>query len=143
MPETMISELLGKLRRGLEHLYGERLAGVYLFGSFARAEESPASDVDILVVLDEVTDYGQEIERTGHLVSGLSLDYDVSISRVFVSLPHGGIAIARSSRTSASRPGPHEGGYPPASGASAHVSRCSPRIPRQGRSAFVSLLLSS
>lgn len=85
MLETKISELLGKLRRGLEHLYGERLAGVYLFGSFARAETTPESDVDILVVLDEVTDYGQEIEHTGHLVSGLSLDYDVSISRVFVS----------------------------------------------------------
>ncbi len=83
MPE--IKELLVRLRRGLEHLYGERLAGVYLFGSFARGEATPESDVDILVVLDEVTDYGQEIERTGHLVSELSLDYEVSISRFFVS----------------------------------------------------------
>lgn len=83
MPE--IKELLVRLRRGLEHLYGDRLAGVYLFGSFARGEATPESDVDILVVLDEVTDYGQEIERTGHLVSELSLAYDVSISRLFVS----------------------------------------------------------
>jgi predicted nucleotidyltransferase len=83
MPE--IKELLARLRRGLEHLYGERLAGVYLFGSFARGEATSESDVDILVVLDEVIDYGQEIERTGHLVSELSLDYDVSISRFFVS----------------------------------------------------------
>jgi len=85
MPETKIEELLAKLRRGLEHLYGERLAGIYLFGSFARGEATPDSDVDILIVLDEVTDYGQEIEHTGYLVSELSLDYDVSISRVFVS----------------------------------------------------------
>src|SRR5215210_9251841 len=85
MPETKIQELLAKLRRGLEHLYGERLAGVYLFGSFACAEATPESDVDILIVLDEVTDYGQEIEHTGHLISELSLDYEVSISRVFVS----------------------------------------------------------
>lgn len=85
MPETKIEELLTKLRRGLERLYGERLAGVYLFGSYARAEATPESDVDILIVLDEVTDYGQEIEHTGYLVSELSLDYDVSISRVFVS----------------------------------------------------------
>lgn len=85
MPETKIDELLAKLRHGLEQLYGARLAGVYLFGSFARGEATPDSDVDILIVLDEVTDYGQEIERTGHLISGLSLDYDVSISRVFVS----------------------------------------------------------
>jgi predicted nucleotidyltransferase len=85
MLETDIKELLARLRHGLEQLYGERLAGVYLFGSFARGEATPDSDVDILVVLDEVTDYGQEIERTGHLISELSLDYDVSISRVFVS----------------------------------------------------------
>jgi len=85
MPETRIEELLIKLRGGLEHLYGERLSGVYLFGSFTRGEATPESDVDILIVLDEVTDYGQEIERTGHLISELSLDHEVSISRVFVS----------------------------------------------------------
>ncbi len=85
MPEIKIEELLAKLRRGLEHLYGERLAGIYLFGSYARGEAAPGSDVDILIVLDEVRDYGQEIEHTGHLVAELSLDYDVSISRVFVS----------------------------------------------------------
>jgi len=85
MPETKIQELLAKLRRGLERLYGQRLAGVYLFGSFASAEATPDSDVDILIVLDAVTDYGQEIDHTGHLISELSLDYEVSISRVFVS----------------------------------------------------------
>jgi predicted nucleotidyltransferase len=86
MSETKLKALLAKLRRGLEGLYGERLAGVYLFGSYARAEATPESDIDILVVLDEIADYGQEIEHTGHLFSDLSLDYDVSISRVFVSL---------------------------------------------------------
>jgi predicted nucleotidyltransferase len=85
MAGNKIEELLGKLRHGLERLYGERLAGIYLFGSYARAEATPESDVDILIVLDEVTDYGQEIEHTGHLICELSLDYDVSISRVFVS----------------------------------------------------------
>lgn len=85
MPETKIQELLTKLRRGLGHLYGERLVGLYLFGSHARGEATLESDVDVLIVLDEVTDYGREIEHTGHLVAELSLAYDVSISRVFVS----------------------------------------------------------
>ena len=85
MPEAKIKEILVKLRRGLELLYGERLMGLYLFGSYATDEAAPESDVDVLIVLDEVMDYGREIEHTGHLVSGLSLDYDVSISRVFVS----------------------------------------------------------
>lgn len=85
MPEPKIRELLTKLRRGLENLYCERLEGVYLFGSYARNEATPESDVDILIVLDEVADYGQEIKHTGYLVSRLSLEHDVSISRVFVS----------------------------------------------------------
>lgn len=85
MPETQIDDLLAKLRNGLGNLYGERLQGTYLFGSFARGEATPESDVDILIVLDEVRDYGQEIRHTSHLISELSLDYDLSISRVFVS----------------------------------------------------------
>ena len=85
MPETRIDDLLAKLRHGLEHLYGDRLQSTYLFGSFARGEATPESDVDILIVLDEVHDYGQEIKRTSHLISEISLDYDLSISRVFVS----------------------------------------------------------
>ena len=42
------------------------------------------SDVDVLIVLDEVQDYWREIGRTGELVSRLSLDYGVSVSRVFI-----------------------------------------------------------
>jgi predicted nucleotidyltransferase len=85
MLDTDIRELLSRLRRGLEDLYGVRLRGVYLFGSHARDEATAESDVDVLVVLDTVTDYGEEIRRTGPLISTLSLDSGHSISRVFVS----------------------------------------------------------
>jgi len=85
MRDPKIRQLLARFRRGLEDLYGARLEGLYLFGSHARDEAVPDSDVDVLVVLDEVADYGREIERTGYLVSDLSLDYELSISRVFVS----------------------------------------------------------
>lgn len=80
-----IKDLLDEARRGLESLYGQRLQGVYLFGSRARGEADADSDVDLLIVLDRVDDYGGEIRRTGELVSSLALRYDVSISRVFVS----------------------------------------------------------
>ncbi len=85
MQEAKLKKLLTKLRRGLEDLYGERLDRIYLFGSHARDEATPESDVDVLIVLDKVTDYGREIQRTGHLACRLSLDYEVSISRVFLS----------------------------------------------------------
>ncbi len=80
-----IRELLAELRAGLAALYGTRLQGVYLFGSYARKEADPESDVDVLVVLDHLDRYGNEVTRTRSLVSSLSLKFGVSISRVFVS----------------------------------------------------------
>lgn len=85
MLEPEIRELLIRLRRELEALYGERLQGVYLFGSHARDEATAESDIDVLVVLDTIADYGEEIRRTGPVISSLSLDSGQSISRVFVS----------------------------------------------------------
>lgn len=81
----MIRTLLMELKTGLAAIYGERLKGFYLYGSYARGEEDSESDVDVLVVLDHFDRYGAEVDRTGHLVSALSLKYGVSVSRVFVS----------------------------------------------------------
>lgn len=80
-----LDHLLGDLRNGLSTIYGNRLSGVYLFGSHARQEADAESDVDILVVLDQIEQYGQEVSATGPLISKLSLQFGVSISRVFVS----------------------------------------------------------
>ena len=80
-----LDEILHALRQGMTDVYGRRLLSLYLFGSYARGEADDESDIDILVVLDRVPSYGAEIDRTGALVSELSLRYGVSISRVFVS----------------------------------------------------------
>lgn len=80
-----IRETLRHLKQGLAELYGERLKGVYLFGSYARGEADDESDIDVLIVLDRVENYSQEISRTSELIASLSLECDRSISRVFVS----------------------------------------------------------
>jgi predicted nucleotidyltransferase len=80
-----VRSLLTELKRGMEALYGERLNAVYLYGSHARGDQERASDVDVLVVLGHIDSYGAEIDLTSELVSSLSLQYDLSISRVFVS----------------------------------------------------------
>lgn len=80
-----IAPLIRELKASLAASYGERLRGVYIYGSYARGEAGPESDVDIVVVLDDIASYAAEVDRTGHLVSSLSLRYGVSISRVFVS----------------------------------------------------------
>lgn len=77
--------LLAQLKMGLADLYGDRLTAVYLFGSYARNEADAESDVDVLIVLDRVDDYSGEIDHTSQLISDLSLQYNVSLSRVFAS----------------------------------------------------------
>ncbi len=80
-----LTNMLGELRAGLRQLYGARLRGLYLFGSHARGAADAESDVDLLIVLDECERYGAEVDRTGELVSRLSLQYGAAVSRVFVS----------------------------------------------------------
>ena len=56
-----------------------------MFGSQARGDAVPASDLDVLVVLKGDVDPGKEIARTGKLVTALSLQYNTVISCVFIS----------------------------------------------------------
>jgi uncharacterized protein len=79
-----VEETLSELKRGLSALYGDRLEGVFLFGSRARGDARPDSDLDLLVVLDAIPSYGAEIERTSELTAQISLDCGASIAKVFV-----------------------------------------------------------
>ncbi|MBI4544427.1 MAG: nucleotidyltransferase domain-containing protein [Gemmatimonadetes bacterium] len=82
--DVELREILGRLRSGLERIYGERLKGLYLYGSYVRGEAVPGSDIDVLVVLDRVDSYWDEIERTSELSAQISLDHDVTVVEVFV-----------------------------------------------------------
>jgi predicted nucleotidyltransferase len=83
--DKRVAALMKELKSGLQMLYGPRLKGIYLYGSYARNEADEESDVDVLIVLDRIESYRAEVERTGYLNAELSLRYGLSISRVFVS----------------------------------------------------------
>ena len=78
------SALVAEFKRELERIYGDRLKGVFLYGSRARGEADAESDVDVLIVLDDWDHYAGEIDRTSVATSELSLAYGLSISRVFL-----------------------------------------------------------
>jgi predicted nucleotidyltransferase len=79
--ETVVAEV----RRHFKLLYGNRLVHMVLFGSQARGEAEPGSDIDILVVLKGLVFPCEEIERTLNYVAEVSLNYNVVVSCVFVS----------------------------------------------------------
>jgi predicted nucleotidyltransferase len=80
-----LDQILREYRRGLEAIYGPRLARIILFGSRARQDAQPDSDIDIVVVLRGPVDPNEEIRRLSSVSATLSLKYDVVISAVYVS----------------------------------------------------------
>jgi len=79
--EKTVAELKSELAR----LYGTRLHGLYLFGSRARGDARPDSDLDMLIVLDSIPSWSGEVNRTSEIVARLSLESGISVSRVFIS----------------------------------------------------------
>jgi uncharacterized protein len=77
--------LLAEMRWRFEALYGPRLVGLVLYGSHARGDAEPGSDIDVLVVLKGPVQVGEEIRRSGGITADLSLQNNVVISRIFVS----------------------------------------------------------
>jgi len=69
----------------LRAIYRSRLRKVVLFGSWARGDAHPESDIDLLVVLDHVDDQVAEIKRMGEILYRHSLDNDTLVSALPVS----------------------------------------------------------
>jgi predicted nucleotidyltransferase len=95
-----LQPILKQLKQDLIALYGDRLSHLTLFGSQARGDSEPESDIDVLVVLrspsvsegespsdgktESPVNPGEEIKRTGKIVADLSLLHDVVISCLFM-----------------------------------------------------------
>ncbi len=73
--------LIADFKAAVSKLYGDRLAKVILYGSYARGDAHEESDIDFLVVLkdDEVKPIS-EIFRMSEVVSRLILKHNIEIS---------------------------------------------------------------
>jgi predicted nucleotidyltransferase len=80
-----LKSILESLRSRLRELLGDRLVSVYLYGSQARGDALPDSDVDVLVVIRGEFAYFDLVEKMSYITAELSLRDDTVISCVFVS----------------------------------------------------------
>ena len=85
MTMDKLRKITSVLRAELSRLLGDRLVGVYLYGSQARGDAKSDSEIDVLVVVGGAFDYFDLIEETGQMVADLSLENDTLIVLAFVS----------------------------------------------------------
>ena len=72
--------------RRLRAAYGDRLQEVVLFGSWARGQAHEESDVDLLVVLDDLADRARERDRIVDALFDLEADSRRAIEAFPVAL---------------------------------------------------------
>ena len=80
-----VGAILQEFKIGAQRLYGTRLRGVILYGSWARGDAGGQSDIDILVVLDGQVTPGREVDRLMDVITDINLKYGVLVSVVPVS----------------------------------------------------------
>lgn len=75
-----IAEIIQKCKTTLAGYYGPQFKGLILYGSIARDQASPGSDIDLLVLLSQPFDYFDELRRIIELLYPFQLESERLIS---------------------------------------------------------------
>ena len=75
-----IEEILKKAKFILQKIYGQRLKGIILYGSYARGEAVEGSDIDLIILLDNMQNPIDELEMCSKEIHQLDFAYDTLIS---------------------------------------------------------------
>ena len=67
-------ELQKRIKVCLRDVYGDRLRGVVLYGSYARGEAADDSDLDLLVLLEGPVAFGRELRTVIRALYPLQLE---------------------------------------------------------------------
>ena len=74
MEEKTLGVIVRKCKDALSEYYGARLKGVILYGSAARGDAVPASDIDLLVLLSPPLDHFAELRKIVDLLYPIQLE---------------------------------------------------------------------
>ncbi len=74
------AEILEKCRVALQRHYGSQFQGLILYGSMARNQATPFSDIDLLVLMSNPFDYFLELRRIVEVLYPIQLESDQLIS---------------------------------------------------------------
>jgi len=98
---TITDQIVQKCKEVLAKQYGKRLKGVILYGSMARGESTPASDIDLLILLEQPLDYFAELRQLVDVLYSVQLESEQLISAKPVSVNDfeaGSISLYRNAR---------------------------------------------
>lgn len=88
MPQTM-QQLIQLYVSNIHDIYGSHLREIILYGSYARGDFRPDSDIDIMILLD-LSDI--DIKKYRHQLSDMTfdfnMDYDVDIKPIAKNEEH-------------------------------------------------------
>jgi predicted nucleotidyltransferase len=80
MEESIANSIVQKCKEALSQYYGSRLKGVILYGSMARGEAGPDSDIDLLILLTAPFDYFTELRQIVDFLYPIQLESEQLIS---------------------------------------------------------------
>ncbi len=75
-----VSEIPKRCKTILAKHYGTQFKGLVLYGSTARNQSSPSSDIDLLVLLSQPFDYFRELKQMVDLLYPIQLESEQLIS---------------------------------------------------------------
>ena len=80
-----IQQIVQEAKEQLQTIYSSHLREMILFGSYARGDYTKGSDIDLLMLLDDMPDPVAERERYLPILCNLSLKHDTVVSLVPMS----------------------------------------------------------
>jgi len=79
---SKIKLILQEIQNELKKIYSDRFKGLILFGSYGRGDFIKGSDIDILMLIEQMNNPFYERLKYFNIISELSLKYDTVISIV-------------------------------------------------------------